>query len=96
MRVRSESWQPLFDDFVMPPDTRWEIHAAESQDAVNGIDLLAKVRGPFFLVDAASRTERWSSRGRWERQRSEGAAVSTAGQMVGTLGHDQPLEDKAR
>src|SRR6266478_2912486 len=67
----SRSWVPMFDDFVLPPDTRWELHAAESQDAINGLDLLAKVRGPFFLVAAAARTERWYSRGLWERPLSE-------------------------
>ena len=63
MRNRPESWTAMHDSFVMPPDTRWEIHEAESQDAVNGIDLLAKVRGPFFLVDAASRNDFYDARG---------------------------------
>src|SRR5437899_3960978 len=95
MRVRPEHWQPFFADCVLPLDTRWELHAAESQDAINGIDLLAKVRGPFFLVAAAVRHERWYSRGLWERPLSECADVITSDQMVGTVSHDQPLDDKA-
>jgi hypothetical protein len=95
MRVRPASWQPFFADCVLPLDTRWEIHEAERMRSMAST-CWPRCAGRFFLVDAASRHARWYSRGLRERQLSECAAVITSDQMVGTLGHDQPLDDKVR
>jgi hypothetical protein len=39
MRNRPESWTAMFDSFVMPPDTRWEICEAALHTLLRLFDL---------------------------------------------------------
>ena len=54
MRVRPEAWVLVCDSFALPPNPRWKINEPESHDVVNSIPLLAKVCGPFFLINTAA------------------------------------------
>lgn len=67
----------------------------ESTD-VDGEHILAKVRGPFFVPDGASRNKRFYPRSLWEKVLSKEDVINKMENrtMFGTIGHDAILNDK--
>jgi len=48
-----------------------------------------------FLVEHSSLNHRYYTRELWDKAISENADVVTRGKMLGTIGHEQPIDDKA-
>ena len=57
----------IHDSFQLPPGTKWEVFEANDEDRaqVDGYNLLARVRGPAFLVEASSLNHRYFTRDLW-------------------------------
>lgn len=91
----------LFVDAFELPSTTYEIHEAASVDdspnagVVDGENVLARVVGPFFLVDGKSRNGRFYTRELWEKAIKRTNDRLGTGQMLGTIGHSQSLDDAA-
>lgn len=87
-----------FDEWDLPEGTtEWKIDEAADKDSsvVDGANILARVVGPMFLVDGASRNKRFYSKKLWEKAISDSAARMESGLMLGTIGHEHPLDDTA-
>jgi hypothetical protein len=67
----------------------------EDRALVDGYNLLARASGPAFLVEHSSLNHRFYIRTLWDRAISENADVVTHGKMLGTIEHEQPIDDKA-
>jgi len=88
----------ICDSFQLPPGTRWEVFEANDEVkgmVVDGYNILARAKGPAFLVEHSSLNHRFYTRELWTNAISENADVVTRGKMLGTIGHDQPIVDKA-
>ena len=90
----------LFEDCyeIENPDAlRWEVSEAETDDtgAVDGVGVLGRAVGPFFVVDGKSQNNRFYERKLWDRVLGEANQTMARGQMLGTIGHGQPLDDNA-
>jgi hypothetical protein len=87
----------LNDSFQVPKDTCWKIveEAGNPSGKVDGEHVLARVSGPFFLVDGVSLNNRFYSRQLWERTISKIKEKLENGGLPGTIGHEQPLDEKA-
>lgn len=87
----------LIESFINQSDVRWtitdDINEADSQ--VDGINILGRVVGPFFVVDGNSLNGRHYTRGLWEKVITDTSLTMAAGSMFGTIGHEQPIDDKA-
>jgi hypothetical protein len=77
------------DSFPLPPGTKWEVFETSSDDKslMDGYNLLARARGPAFLVEHSSLNHRYYTRKLWDNAISENAEVVTRGKMFGTIGH---------
>ncbi|NLR15293.1 hypothetical protein F9Y84_11505 [Pseudoalteromonas peptidolytica] len=62
---------------------------------VDGVGILARVVGPFFLVDGTSRNGRFYTRELWRTAIERSQAKISSGTMLGTIGHTQALDDQA-
>lgn len=96
------SQRDLFVDAFELPTAQFEIHEAapagdDSPNAgvVDGENVLARVVGPFFLVDGKSRNGRFYTRKLWETAIKRTNDRLRTGQMLGTIGHSQSLDDAA-
>ncbi|MDK1290154.1 hypothetical protein [Pseudoalteromonas umbrosa] len=98
------SQRDLFVDAFELPETKYEIHealeASVSDDSpnagvVDGENILARVVGPFFLVDGKSRNGRYYTRELWEKAIERNSEQMANGTMLGTIGHSQKLDDEA-
>jgi hypothetical protein len=69
----------------------------EASGEVDGIHVLAKVRGPFFVPEGKSRNGRYYSKELWEKQLSRPIIQSYLKEkrMFGTIGHAQPIDDQS-
>lgn len=76
------------------PDTFWEILEDKGDKAVDGVNVLARAVGPFFLADGSSENGRYYSRELWESVLKKNQKVLDDG-MLGAVGHDQEINDKA-
>lgn len=92
----------LFVDAFDLKTVSYEIHEAadvadKSPNAglVDGINILARVVGTFFLVDGKSRNGRFYTKELWQTAIKRTNDRIEAGQMLGTIGHSQPLDDAA-
>jgi hypothetical protein len=93
----------LFVDAFDLQTVAYEIHEAASQVAddspnagiVDGENILARVVGTFFLVDGKSRNGRFYTKQLWETAIKRTNDRMSSGQMLGTIGHSQPLDDAA-
>lgn len=74
-------------------DTAWEI--VEGSSEVDGIHILGRVKGPFFVVNGKSQNNRYYSEKLWMKAVTESSPAMESGFMLGTIGHDQELDDKA-
>jgi len=72
-----------------------EVNEAEQDSVVDGVNILGRARGPFFAVDGESRNKRFYSKKLWENALNKTADKMKSGLMLGTIGHDQPLNDEA-
>lgn len=87
-----------FDEWDLPADTiGWKIDESADLDekVVDGVNILARVVGPMFLINAASRNGRYYSKKLWENAIKRSQPVIDSGLMLGTIGHDLPLDDTA-
>lgn len=98
------SQRDLFVDAFEMPRAKYEIHEAadiaipdDSPNAgvVDGENILARVVGPFFLVDGKSRNGRYYTRKLWEKAIERNSEAMANGTMLGTIGHSQKLDDEA-
>lgn len=88
----------LFEDyFEVDPGTSWDIFEAEedSTGLVDGVNILGRAVGPFFVVDGKSQNKRFYEKKLWDRVLKERKDLMERGQMLGTIGHSQPLDDNA-
>lgn len=69
----------------------------ESSGQVDGQHVLAKVSGTFFVPEGTSRNKRFYSKSLWEKCLSKPDVMSKLAErrMFGTIGHDEPIDDKA-
>lgn len=90
----------LFEDCYEvedPAALQWEVFEAEKDvtGTVDGVGVLGRAVGPFFVVDGKSQNNRFYEKRLWERVLGEGQQTMARGQMLGTIGHGQPLDDAA-
>ncbi len=91
----------LFEDTYFSPEEdlgmKWEISEADQDPTgvVDGINILGRAVGPFFVVDGESQNQRFYSRDLWERILKDSQATIQKGAMLCTIGHGQPLDDSA-
>lgn len=100
-----ESMELFIDNFdVMnedgPDNTMWEVYDGPLEEAgpsglVDGKCVLGRAIGPFFLIDSSSRNKRFYSRRLWEKALGSCQDKIRAGRMLGTIGHEQALDDEA-
>ena len=79
-------------------DEPWEIFEKKEEDktgVVDGVNVLGRAVGPFFAIDGKSQNNRFYERKLWDKVIKETNDSITHGQMLGTIGHEQPLDDKA-
>jgi hypothetical protein len=69
--------------------------AAPAAVTPKGTTILARAHGPFFLVEAASRNKRYYKRELWEKAIEKNKPRLESRQMVGTIGHEQEINDIA-
>lgn len=69
----------------------------EASGIVDGVTILAKVSGPFFVPEGTSRNKRFYSKALWEKclARPDVQSKLSEKRMFGTIGHDEPIDDKA-
>lgn len=84
----------IIDEFDVP-EVPWRVNEAKADSVVDGVNILARAAGPFFLVNGASRNKRFYSESLWEKALNRSEQVIKAGQMLGTIGHEQPLDEDA-
>lgn len=84
----------LIDEFDVP-EVPWKINESKTDSVVDGVNILARAVGPFFLVNGSSRNKRFYSEQLWEKALNRTAPIMQNGQMLGTIGHDQPLDEDA-
>jgi hypothetical protein len=97
-----ENGLELFEDTYMPPDdspTLLELEVFEEgkdpSGVVDGVNILGRATGVFFVVDSKSQNNRFYEKRLWERVLKDTESVRQKGQMLGTIGHQQPLDDNA-
>lgn len=90
---------PIFESFV---EEKWSINEdyttvneAARPVTPNGTSILARANGPFFLVEAASRNKRYYKRELWEKSIAKSKPQLESRLMVGTIGHEQEINDVA-
>lgn len=87
-----------FIDTFEVTDREWvvEDYVSEgSSNKVDGVNVLARVQGPFFLVNGTSLNNRFYSKNLWERAIKNSLPKLEGKRMMGTIGHDQKIDDKA-
>lgn len=82
----------VFDDMGIG----WELFESSGKDSlVDGVHILAKLKGPFFVIDGKSDNKRYYSRDLWENAIKKSKDKIEKGLMFGTIGHDLEIDDKA-
>lgn len=71
-----------------------DLNESSEKSVVDGVHVLARVKGPFFKV-GESLNKRYYSRALWEKTLSKIKEGIENGQMVGTVGHEQEINDEA-
>lgn len=86
----------IYDSFIVPEGTtQWTVNESESDQVVDGKYVLGRAVGPCFLPDGTSLNNRYYSRQLWESAISRNEERIANGEMLGTIGHEQPLDDQA-
>lgn len=81
---------------VIEPELKFQLDEKKSSE-VDGVNILGKVRGQFFVPDGASRNNRWYPKSLWEKviENKDVQRRLKKRLMFGTVGHDEELGDKA-
>lgn len=84
-----------FKSDIFEPDVKFVLEEGESE--VNGQSILAKVSGVFFVPDGTSRNKRYYPKSLWEKAlgKPEIKEKLASRRMLGTIGHDQLINDMA-
>lgn len=82
---------------TISPEIKFSLLEDAGDSEVDGVHVLAKVRGQFFVPDGKSRNGRFYSRKLWENVIGNPAVQTKIKKklMFGTVGHDAMLGDKA-
>ena len=69
----------------------------EANGEVDGKNIIGKIAGPFFVPNGKSRNKRFYPESLWKKtlSRKDVQEKLTSRQMLGTIGHDQALDDDA-
>jgi len=87
---------PIIDSFDIPKENvSWNIDEKDSGSVVDGINILGRAVGPFFVTEKSSKNNRYYTKKLWERALNENTDRIDNGEMLGTIGHDQVLDDQA-
>lgn len=80
---------------VIDPELKFSI--SEDQAEVDGVHVLAKVKGEFFVPNGKSRNGRFYPKALWEKVISDKGVQAKLQKrsMYGTVGHDADLSDRA-
>jgi len=71
------------------------IDEAKEDKIVDGVNILARAVGQFFTVEGKSDNGRFYSKKLWEKAIKDVDGRMVNGTLLGTIGHDQPLDEKA-
>lgn len=87
--------QLLVDTFG-PKVESWSIdESSDDVSQVDGINILGRVSGPFFVTNASTENNRFYPKSLWENAISKKTDLISSGLMFGTIGHKQSLDDQA-
>lgn len=83
-----------YDDWR--PEANFVIEEAKGTSS-NGKSIIGKFNGEFFVPNGTSRNKRFYSESLWKKQlaRAEVKEMLSDRRMLGTISHDQPLDDKS-
>jgi hypothetical protein len=73
----------------------WAFDEKVGEAVVDGHTILGRIVGPFFICDGKSSNGRYYSRHLWEKVLDEITPTIKKGQLCGTVGHQQDLDDQA-
>lgn len=98
--IKDNSLELFEDSFYTeenPTALQWEVFEgdAENTGVVDGVGILGRAVGAFFVVDGKSQNNRFYEKRLWERVLGEAQQTMARGQMMGSIGHGQPLDDNA-
>jgi tetratricopeptide (TPR) repeat protein len=86
----------LRDSFnFQPSEIIWELNESQGDSKVDGKIVLARVRGPFFLVNEVSLNGRFYPKSLWESTIAKSHERLESGGMFGAVGHDVPIDEAA-
>jgi tetratricopeptide (TPR) repeat protein len=90
----------LFEDcWEVPTESTisWEIfeQTKDESGVVDGVNILGRAVGPFFVVDGKSQNNRFYEKKLWKKVLGESVDNMAKGRMLGTIGHGQSLDDAA-
>jgi len=85
-----------FTNDVFDPQLQFKIEEASNSE-VDGKHVLGKLSGTFFVPNGKSRNKRWYSDTVWEKQlgRKDIQEKLQGRRMLGTISHEQKLDDQA-
>ena len=91
----SKNINETFKRDVFDPEIDYELEEASGE--VDGKAIIGRVRGSFFVPDGKSRNNRFYSKALWEKvlNDSEIQEKLKTRRMLGSVGHDQAIDDKA-
>lgn len=85
----------IVDSFDIKDAPKWKIEeSAEDESVVDGVNILGRAVGPFFMV-GESRNKRFYSDELWNKAINENTDRMKDGTIIGTIGHTQKLDDQA-
>lgn len=90
---KNDGLELIRDQFMF--ETAWQLCEAKDDPVVDGKHILGRIRGQGFIVDGASENGRYYKRKLWSKVITENQKNMDTGLMLGTIGHDQELDDKA-
>ena len=96
--MSDEKTLEMFEDtHSLVSEVSWEIFEAKEDKTgvVDGVNILGRAVGPFFTIDGKSQNNRFYERKLWDKVLRETSDTVNHGQMLGTIGHEQALDDNA-
>lgn len=85
----------IIDSFKLPEGTKWQLDEYAKEKIVDGQYILGRVVGPMFAPDGDSLNGRHYPKKLWELALERNQDRLNHGDVLGTLGHDQALDDTA-
>ena len=91
----NENLDSFTRDVFEDPDLQFEV--SEASGEVDGQHVIGRVRGTFFVPNGVSRNNRFYSKDLWESVLADPEVQEKLKnkRMLGTVGHDLPIDDKA-